>query len=223
MSVQPRTVDRPPAGTLGKARLLPRQTFTIEVWIDDEAARVAAIQVVHLETQTADAWYGWDVPRLLGFLRTGIGIDAREPAPTAQDSTVDSGIPPTDAAPPDPPPLAVHRFGVLTADGLTGHPDQVAARLRLDPADLCLPPTGRAVAHVDLLARPLAGGPATTCATTDVELSPDRPVDLVIQGRTAARRPPYALRAAVRVLVDGEAADPRSGLGHASLTLVPDG
>jgi hypothetical protein len=66
----------------GQARVLPRRTFTVEVWIDSDADQVVTTRVVHLETREADAWSGWSRSRLLDFMeaRTGVAIPAQTPA-----------------------------------------------------------------------------------------------------------------------------------------------
>lgn len=47
-----------------------RQTFTIEVRVVDDGARVLATRIAQLETGEAVVLRGWDDAQVLGFLRS---------------------------------------------------------------------------------------------------------------------------------------------------------
>jgi len=227
--------------TPGPARVLPRRTFTVEVWIDGDADQVVTTRVVHLETREADAWSGWSHSRLLDFMaaRTGVAIPAQTPATSIHAAPEHS---PADAGPavpaaardpramrnvadsqPAPAALIVHRFGVLKAATPAMQRGETAARLRLDPAELGLRGGLTEVAHVELLAKPLGAGRAEILDTRIIDLA-GRAVDAVLPVRfPEGIDPPFAVLATVKVLADQPTGQPTEGLGNATLDLVPGG
>lgn len=223
----------------GQARVLPRRTFTVEVWIDSNADQIVTTRVVHLETREADAWSGWSRSRLLDFIetRTGVAVPVQTPATSVhaarEHGPADAGPAVTAAAPdpgatrnvadsqPAPPALIVHRFGVLKAATPAMRRGETAARLRLDPAELGLRAGLTEVAHVELLAKPLGAGRAKILDTRVIDLA-DRAVDAVLPVRLPEGiDPPFAVLATVKVLADQPAGQPTEGLGNATLDLVP--
>jgi hypothetical protein len=225
----------------GQARVLPRRTFTVEVWIDTDADQVVTTRVVRLETQDAAAWSGWSRSRLLDFMetRTGVAIPAQSPAtcgPAAREHGPTDTGPAVPAAAPDPrattnvvdsqpapPTLIVHRFGVLKAATPAMRRGETAARLRLDPAELGLRAGLTEVAQVELLAKPLGAGRAKILDTRVIDLA-GRAVDAVLPVRLPEGiDPPFAVLATVKVLADQPTGQPTEGLGNATLDLVPGG
>jgi len=210
--------------------LLSRRTFTVEVRVDGDAEteHVVATRVVHLETQHAQAWPGWSRARLLDFLETRIGVAApEEGSPAAVTEPAVAAVAPAPPAGAEgaggPPSLAVHRFGLLKAAAPVMGQGEAAARLRLVPADLDLPAGRSAVAQVELFARPVGSGRAEALDTRMIDLTPGGAVDAVLRGRLPDRNPPFTVFATVRVLVDQPGAQPREGVGSATLELVPGG
>src|SRR5262249_25669860 len=213
----------------GQARLLPRRTFTVEVWVDGHAAQGVATRLVHLETQEADAWSGWSRPRLLDFMEKRIGVADPERGATGGSAGPEPGLAAADAAPaPDvvhaavpaaadhplsPPALVVPPFGLGKAAARGMRPRATAAPRRLDADDLDLPPGLTAVAQVELLAQPLGGGRAEVIDACAIDLAAGRAVDAVLRGRLPDRQPPFAVLAVVRVLVDQPGGRPTEGLG----------
>lgn len=195
----------------GDGRLLPRRTFTVEVWVDGETDRVVATRVVHLETRVAAAWPGWSRSRLLGFLENRASLAGRQDPATRPAGTGRAT---------DPTGLVLHRFGLLTVAEPVTRGGAVSARLRLDPAGLDLPAGLTAVAHVELIARPIGAGRPAVVDVRVIDLT-EGAVDVVLGGRLPDREPPFAVQAAVRVLVDQPSGPPREGLGGASLRVVP--
>jgi Helix-hairpin-helix domain len=205
---------------------LPRRTFTLEVRVGDDPAHVVATRVVHLETKDADTWPGWSRDRLFDFLETRIGAAepetgevAAEPASAAAavaPEAVESAI-----HVPSPAPLVVHRFGLLKAAAPAISRGELAARLRLNPADLDLPSGGIVMAQVELLARPVGAGPAQVVDARVLQLVADRALDVLLRGRLPGRDPPFVVSAAVRVLVDQPSGQARKGLGNGTLELQP--
>jgi predicted flap endonuclease-1-like 5' DNA nuclease len=207
-----------------------RRTFTVEVRIDSETSKVLATRVVHLETQDAHTWQGWDSKRLLKILETRIGVAEpaeeptpepeaattvdREPVPEPQPPAVDHTAP---ASPPTPP---VHRFGVVKAARLATSTGEAAARLRLDSADLDLPGGQTAAARIQLLARPVGRGRAVVLDEQTCDLPTDRPLDAVLPVRLPDQDPPFAISAAIWVMIDQPAGQPREDLGSATLDLI---
>jgi hypothetical protein len=238
----------PPAAVpadAGQARLLPRRTFTVEVWVDRHAERVVATRLVHLETQEAEAWSGWSRSRLLDFMERRSGVaDSEHPATggsagPAPGPAVAGGTPAPDvvsaatapdlahatmARPSSSPTLVVHRFGLVKATAPVMGRGEIAARLRLAADDLDLPPGLTAEAQVTLLAKPLgAGRRAEVIGARTVDLAAGRAVDAVLRGRLPDREPPFTLQAVVKVLVDQPGGHPAAELGSARLELVPAG
>lgn len=209
---EPRPVAAPPSQVVDGVRLVPRRTFTLEVW--GEGARIVATQVAHLETQDCRAWRGWRPARLLEFLESRIGA-----AGLAYAETCGSGA---GVLEPVPAVLSVHRFGLVPARGLLVCGGRAAARLRFDPAGLDLPDAPTRLARLQLLAQPVGAGHAVVLDDRTVDLPPGRTVDTVLGGRLPDRGEPFAMFAAVRVLVDRPDGRPRSGLGDARLELLPD-
>ncbi len=223
---------------IGQARLLPRRTFTVEVWVSQ--GHVVATQVVHLQTQDADAWYGWDPARLVGFLADAVGLASAPPSGAGPDGgTPERTVPavPSGTAVDDPasastnvnpwssPPsaLTVHRYGMLTAAGLKTGGGEVAARLRLDPVELDLPAGCPAQARVELVASPVGAGRSAPIATRVIDLDDGRRVDVTLRGRLPTGRGPCRILATVRVLARQAGGRPREGLGGATLEIVPAG
>ncbi len=208
----------------------PRRTFTVEVRIDSETSKVLATRVVHLETQDAHTWQGWNSERLLEILETRIGVagPAKEPTPEPETTTTADREPEPEPQPPavdhtapaSPPTLPVHRFGVVKAARLATSTGETAARLRLDPADLDLPAGQTAAARIQLLARPVGRGRAVVLDEQTLDLPTDRPLDAVLHTRLPNQDPPFTISATVRVMVDQPAGQPREGLGAATLDLV---
>jgi len=231
----------------GQARLLPRRTFSVEVWVDRHAERVARTRLVHLETQDAAAWSGWSRSRLLDFMEKRIGHADPEPPATAGSAGPEPGPRVADAATPAPdvvpvaaapvlahaaadrpsssPALAVHRFGLVKAAAPVMWHGEIAARLRLDSGDLDLPPGCTAEAQVELLAQPRGAGRgrAEVIATRTIDLVAGRQVDAPLRGRLPDREPPFTLQAVVKVLVDQPGGHPAAELSSARLDLVPAG
>jgi hypothetical protein len=203
----------------------PRRTFTVEVRVEGDPARAVTTHVVHLETQQADGWPGWDRARLVDFLEQRIGVVEAgaqpEPVPTPEEPKAEPEGPatePTGAA--AAPPLTVHRFGLLTAAAPLMRRGDATARLHLDPAELDLPERGAAEARADLLARPVGTGRDQVLDRRVIDLSGRQAVDAQFRGRLPDQDPPFALSAIVRVLVEQPSGRPQEGLGGAVLDVV---
>ncbi len=205
----------------------PRRTFTVEVRVDGDPAHVVTTRVVHLETQEADGWPGWSRARLLDFLEARLGVTDPQvqPVPRSESPAEEAevGLAQVDVEQASPPPLRVHRFGLLKAPAPLLQRGGATARLLINPAALDLPAQGRAVAYVELLARALGAGRDKVLDTRMIDLSAGAPADTLLRGRLPEQDPPFAISATVRVLVDQPNDRPREGLGSASLELVADG
>jgi hypothetical protein len=209
-----------------RAHPMVRQTFTVEVRVDDDPAHVVATRVVHLETQDADTWPGWSRDRLFDFLETRIGVaEAEQGEVAAEPASAAAAVAPeaADSANdmPSPPRLVVHRFGLLKAAVPAISRGEMAARLRLDPADLDLPSGGTVMAQVELLARPVGAGRAQIVDARMIPLAADRTLDVLLRGRLPDRDPPFLVSAAVQVLVDQPSGQATEGLGCGTLELQP--
>jgi hypothetical protein len=200
----------------------PHRTFTVEVRVEGDPARAVTTHVVHLETQQADGWPGWNRARLVDFLERRIGVvDADAQPGTPEQPRAEPGGPaaePIGTAP--SPPLTVHRFGLLKAATPLVRRGDATARLHLDPADLNLPERGTAVAQVDLLVQPLGTGREQVLDTRVIDLSEGHAVDTQLRAHLPDRDPPFALSAIVRVLVEQPSGQPQSGLGAAVLDVI---
>jgi hypothetical protein len=215
----------------GETRLLPRRTFTVEVWVDSDAAEVITTRVVHLETQDADAWPGWRPAHLLDFIeaRTGLADSQHSGAGDAADTRKDGptiagpgALAAADCAddPLSPAALVVYRFGLLRAPEPVVRRGKIAVRLRLNAADLDLPASLTAAAHVELLAQPLGAGRAEVLDRSVIDVTGGSAVDTVLRGPLPDRNPPFAILAIVRVLVDQPSSRPREDLGSATLEVI---
>lgn len=217
----------PDADADGETQLLPRRTFTVEVGLDSSAAQVVATRVVHLETQEAGAWASWSRARLLDFLEARIGVADAEHRPLAVEAAAGQAPAPAPLGGSDriagtPSPAAVvHRFGLVKAATYVMGRGEATARLRLDPADLDLPPDRPALAQVELLARPAGAGRAEVLDARTIDLTAGRALEAVLRGQLPDRDPPFAVFAVVRILVDQPSGPPKDDLGSAALELVP--
>jgi hypothetical protein len=209
------------AGNAGRApedpspsRLLRRWAFGVEVWVDGEdAPRIVGTRVVDLETTKADAWSGWSSARLLTFMESRLTPGQPPDPPAPADLPTPAGVAPRASGD------LVHRYGLLTAAALVAGRNEIAARVRLNPARLDLPVGQTSAARVELFAQP-AGSKRTVALDGRLFDLSDGAVDAVLRGRIAGLDQPVRVLATVRVLVDRPVGSPKDDLGGATLDVV---